>query len=90
MIPDIDFNPLVAFPNGTGATFEPETGILTYYLRGTRLEVGHPIYVKSLGQLAIILSDCECNGGRMRPFMTNSIVADPGNYILPTEQGYGA
>lgn len=84
-----DFNPLTAFPNGTGATYDPETGVLTYYLRGTELEIGNPIYVKSLGQLGVIVSDCACNAGAMHHYMTNTITSDPDNYILPTEPGYG-
>lgn len=90
MILPPDFNPLAAFPNGTGATYDPETGLLTYYLRGTELEIGNPIYVKSLGQLGVIVSDCTCNAGTMHHYMTSTIVADAANYLLPHEAGYGS
>ena len=90
MKPTPDFDPLAYFPGGNGTVYDPNTGALTYYLRGTQLEIGNPIWVKSLGQYGIIVSDCACNAGSMGPWMTNNILGDAANYILPHEAGYGA
>lgn len=81
---------LAVLPGGTGQIFNPESGVISYFLRGVWLEVGNPIYVKSLGQLGIIVSDCACNRGTMFHFMTSTITSDPANYLLPHEAGYGA
>ncbi len=90
MNPTPDFDPLAYFPNGSGTVYHEGTGLLTYYLRGTKLQIGNPIWVKSLGQHGVIVSDCACNEGRMGPFMTNNILADAANYVLPHEVGYGS
>lgn len=81
---------MAVLPGGTGYIYHPSTGHLSYFLRGTWLEVGNPIWVKSLGHHGIIVSDCACNAGTMYHYMTSTITADPSNYLLPHEVGYGS
>lgn len=85
-----NFDPLSYFPEGAGMLYAPETGALTYYLRGHELKIGHPIWVKSLNQLGVIVSDCACNTGTMFDYMTSTITTNPTNYLFPGEHGYGA